>query len=321
MATVADIWTARQDLLSTPAAGRAFAAAPEDGLGGERRHLFLRFGDGKLGEAPAPGTIFTATARVGDGQSGHVRANALIQILGSPSLIGWVTNPLPASPAQPEKNESIRLFAATSFRTNNRGIEPADWERIAAEDPLVTEVEASLGEDGYAPCRVGIVTVETSPPDIAYPVATARLKEYAVLGAPPTIEQGIDVPVNVSLVVYCAAGTNIGTVRERLLRRIGAGAKPDGGPAHFHPTSWPLGRPVLLAELFALLEADPAVSFVVGNPAMDPRVVFTRVGDDATAANVAAGRIAIGAGERARADNDGSRPERGIVRLYVAAAK
>ena len=321
MAKVADIWTARQDLLATPAAGRAFAAAPEDGFGGARRHLFLRFGDGALGEAPAPGTIFTATARVGDGQSGRVRANALIQIVGPSPLISWVTNPLPATPGQPEKNESVRLFAATSFRSNVRGIEPADWERIAAADPLVTQVVARTGDDGYAPCTVGITTTGTNPDGITYPIAAARLMERAVLGAPPTIEQGIDIAVNIALVVYCVAGSNISAVRERLLRRIGAGAKSDGGPAHFHPASWPLGRPVLLADLFALLEADPAVAIVVGNPAQDPRVVFKTVtGTDTTADNVRAGRIAIGPGQRALAENDGFRPDLGIVRLYVAAA-
>lgn len=319
MAKVADVWTARQDLLSTPAAGRAFAAAPEDGYGGDRRHLLLRFGDGVLGAAPVPGTVFTATVRVGDGQSGRVRANALVQIVGSAPLISWVTNPLPAAPAEPEKNESIRLFSATNFRTNVRGVEPDDWERIGHADPLVTEVRARTGDDGFAPCIVGIATAETIPPDISYPIAKARLMEHAVLGAPPTIEQGVDVPVDIALVVYCAAGTNISAARERLLQRIGAGAKADGGPAHFHPTGWPLGRPVVLADLVALLEADSTVSFVVSDPLMDPRVAFRTVaGGDTTAGNIAAGRIAIRPTERARAGNDRFRPDLGIVRLYLA---
>ncbi len=321
MAKVLDLWTARQDLMSTPPAGRAFAAAPEDGYGGNRRHLFLRFGDGALGEAPAPGTTFTATVRVGDGQSGRVRANALVQIVGSTPMISWVSNPLPATPAQPELNESVRLFATTSFRTNLRGIDPDDWERLAQSDPLVTEADARL-VNGYAPCVVGIATTTTTPDGYTYPIAKARLMEYAVLGAPPTIQQESDVPISVSLVVYCSQGANIGAARERLLRRIGAGAKTDGGPAHFHPTAWPLGRPVVLAELIALLAADPTVSLVVSDPAMDPRVVFQRVsGPDNTVDNIKAGRIAIGSNERARAGNDGFHPELGIVRLFVAAAK
>ena len=320
MAKVVDLWTARQDLMSTPPAGRAFAAAPEDGYGGNRRHLFLRFGDGALGEAPAPGTTFTATVRVGDGQSGRVRANALVQIVGSTPMISWVSNPLPATPAQPELNESVRLFATTSFRTNLRGIDPDDWERLAQSDPLVTEADARL-VNGYAPCIVGIATT-TTPDGYTYPIAKARLMEYAVLGAPPTIQQESDVPINVSLVVYCSQGSNIGAARERLLRRIGAGAKTDGGPAHFHPTAWPLGRPVILADLIALLGADPVVSLVVSDPAMDPRVVCQTVsGRDNTVDNIKAGRIASGASERARAGNDGCHPELGIVRLFVAAAK
>lgn len=321
MAKVVDLWNARQDLISTPATERAFAAAPEDGYGGDRRHLLLRFGDGALGAVPPPGTLFTATVRVGDGQSGRVRANALVQIVGPSPLISWVSNPLPATSVEPEGNESIRLFAATSFRTNKRGVEPGDWERLANSDPLVTGVEARVGDDGYAPCIVGITTVETIPPDMTYPVVKARLMDYAVLGAPPTIEEGIDVPVDIALVVYCKGGANIAAVRERLLRRIGAGAKSDGGPAHFHPTAWPLGRPVILAELISLLDADPAVSFVVSDPSMDPRVAFRTVGrGDTTGANVAAGQIAIGATERARAGNVAFHPELGVVRLYVAVA-
>ena len=310
MAKVVDLWTARQDLMSTPPAGRAFAAAPEDGYGGNRRHLFLRFGDGAQGEAPAPGTTFTATVRVGDGQSGRVRANALVQIVGSTPMISWVSNPLPATPGQPELNESVRLFATTSFRTNLRGIDPDDWERLAQSDPLVTEADARL-VDGYAPCIVGIATTTTTPDGYTYPIAKARLMEYAVLGAPPTIEQEADVPINVSLVVYCSRNTN-----------IGAGAKTDGGPAHFHPTAWPLGRPVVLADLIALLGADPTVSLVVSDPAMDPRVVFKTVnGPDSTVDNIKAGRIEIGSNQRARAGNDSFHPELGIVRLFVAAAK
>lgn len=321
MAKVADIWSARSDLMNTPAAGRAFAAAPEDGYGGNRRHLFLRFGDGALGEAPAPGTLFTATVRVGDGQSGRVRANALVQIVGTPPLISWVTNPVPATPGEPEKDESVRLFATTSFRTNLRGIDPNDWERLAQADPLVTEAEARL-QHGYAPCTIGLATVSTTPDGYSYPIAKARLMEYAVLGALPTIAPEADVPIDVSLVVYCARDANLTAVRERLLRRIGAGAKTDGGPAHFHPTAWPLGRSVVLSDLISLLHEDPSVSLVVSDPSMDPRVTFrTTTRGDLTVDNIRAGMIAIGPNERARAENDGFHPERGIVRLYVAAAK
>lgn len=321
MAKVVDIWNSRPDLMSTPSAGRAFAASPEDGYGGDQRHLFLRFGDGALGEAPAPGTVFTATVRIGNGQSGRVRANALMQIVGTPPLISWVTNPLPASPAEPERNESARLFATTSFRTNLRGIDPNDWKRLGQADPLVSEIDAKL-QHGYPPCTIGLATVPTTPDGYTYPIAKARLMEYAVLGAAPTIAQESDVPVDISLVVYCSRDANLTAARERLLRRIGAGAKADGGPAHFHPTAWPLGRSVLLSDLVALLREDPAVSVVVSDPAMDPRVAFKTVHrGDLTADNIKAGMIAIGPNERARAENDGFHPELGLVRLYVAVAK
>lgn len=321
MAKAFDVWHARADLLASPAAERAFAAAGEDGYGGDRRHLFLRFGDGVFGAAPAPGTRFLAKVRVGAGQSGRVSANALVQIVDPPPLISWVTNPLPAAPVRAELNESVRLFAATSFRTNLRGIEPGDWERIAHTDPLVAHVSARVGDDGYAPCVIGLSTIETVPPGASFAIASARLMEHAVLGAPPTIEQGVDVPILITLVVCCWQGTNIVATRERLLQWIGGGARPDGGAAHFNAVAWPLGRSVLLDELVALLRSDGAVHSVITDPTLDPRIEFRTInGGDTTCENIAAGRITIRPYERARAENDPFHPEFGLVRLYLVVA-
>jgi hypothetical protein len=317
---VTDVWNAQQDLLSTASTGRSFAVALEDGYGGDERHLVLRFGDGGLGYPPAPGTVFTATARTGNGQTGRVRANSLLQVIGPAPLVTWVTNPLSASPFAAEDSESIRLFATTNFRTNLRGIEPSDWERLGNADPLVTEVRATLGPDGHAPCTVGLTTRKTIPDGIAFPVASARLMQYGVLGALPEIVEGTDVALDVALIVYCATGTNIGAARERLFRRIGTGSLPDGFPAFFNPGRWPLGRQVRLDELVDAIKADPSVSFVVFDPRLDPRIVFKTVeGDDHTASNVAQGHIEIGAHQRARVGNDAFHPALGSARLYVVA--
>jgi hypothetical protein len=314
MAKVTDVWHARQDLLSTPSTGRAFAVSREDGSG-DRRYLKLSFGQDAFGYAPAPDTLFTASVRSGDGQSGRVHANTLLQVIGPNSLIRWVTNPLPASPGIEESSEAIRLFAANSFRTNRRGIEPGDWERLGEAEPLVTEVHATLGPDGETPCMVGLIT--TIPGDITFKVASARLMEYAVLGAPPTIRPYTDVDVAIALIAYCVPGTNIAVVRERLQQRVGTGTLPDGSPAFFNPANWPLGRQVRLAEIVSALSEDPSVAFVVSDPEIDPRVVFEKViGDDKTPTNLTRGFIKIDAHHRARVGNDGS----GSVRIYVAAS-
>jgi hypothetical protein len=320
MAGVTEDWNAQQDLLSASATERSFAAAIEDGSGSGPRQLNLRFGDGALGYAPAPDTVFTATARSSGGQSGRVRANSLLQIIGPAPLVTWVTNPLPASPFAGEDSEAIRLFANTGFRANLRGIEPDDWMRLGSADPLVTQVHASLGPGDQTPCTVGLITQATIPDGITFSVASARLMDHAVLGAAPTIVAGSDVELAIALIAYCAPGTNIAAARERLERRIGAGTLPDGSPAFFNPANWPLGRQVRLDELTRVLRADQAVSFVVSDPQNDPRIKFETVdGDDDSAANIARGYIAIEAHQRARAGNDNFRPALGRIRLFVVA--
>jgi hypothetical protein len=318
--SVTDDWQARQDLLSAAPTERAFAVSLEDAYGGEERHLHLQFGDGELGYRPAPGTIFSATARTGGGQTGRVRANSLRQVVGAAPLVTSVTNPLPAAPSLEEANEAIRLFATTSFRTNLRGIEPADWDRLGRTDPLVTEVNATYRPDGYAPCRVALTTRATLPEDhdITFKVARDRLMQYAVLGASPEICQGIDVPLDIALVVYCVSGTNIAAARGRLLQTIGTGSLPDGSPAFFNPANWPLGRHVRLDELTAAIAADPWVSFVIVDPELDTRIVFETIGPgDDTRSNFSKGYIEIGWNERARVGNDGFHPALGRVGLYV----
>ena len=322
MEGVTDVWDARRDLLSCASTERAFAVALEDGFeaGGEQ-HLRLRFGDGMLGYAPSAGTVFTAKARTGGGQSGRVRADSLCQVIGPAPLVTSVTNPLPAAPSVAEETEAIRLFAPTRFRTNLRGIETGDWERLATADPLVTSVGARFGPDGSAPCTVGLATRETTPGGVAFPVASARLMQYAVLGAPPTIEQAVDIALDIALVAYCASGADVGATRERLSRRLGAGATPDGSPAFFNPANWPLGRHLRLEDLTDAIRSDASVAFIVSDPALDPRVRFETVGgDDMTVANVAAGHVAIGPHQRVRLADAAADTGLGTMRVYVVAA-
>ncbi|HEY4940837.1 MAG TPA: hypothetical protein VII56_05370 [Rhizomicrobium sp.] len=321
VAGVTDTWIAQQDVLSASSTGHSFAASLEDGFGDAKRYLRLRFGDGILGYAPASGTTFVATARSGSWQSGRVRANSLLQVIGPAPSVTWVTNPLPATPSAEEDSEAIRLFATTNFRTNLRGIEPADWDRLGSADPLVTVAHATLGPNDQTPCTVGLSTSVTEPDDVTFKIASARLMDYAVLGAPPVIVPAADVELEIALVTYCVSRTNIAAARERLQRRVGTGALPDGSPAFFNPANWPLGRQVRLDDLVQAIKADPSVAVVVFDPLLDPRIAFKTVyGGDDTSTNVTQGFIKIGAHQRARVGNDDFRPALGSVRIYLAAA-
>jgi hypothetical protein len=314
-----DTWMPQLDLLSAPATGRLFAVVPEEGVGSVPRQLAIQFGDGALGYAPAPGTVFSATIRSAGGQSGHLLANSLVQVIGPAPLVTGVCNPLLATPTPAEQDQAIRLFAASGFRNQRRGIEPLDWERLGRSDPLVNEVTARYGPTGSGPCAVGLTT--TVPEAVSFPVASQRLLDYAILGAPPQIQHGTALAPNIALVVYCKAGTNIQAARERLLRRVGTGLLPDGTPAYFNPANWPLGRSVILADLVATILADTAVTFAVAQQQVDPRILFETVDrPGSTADNLILGEIPVAPGQRIRLANDPFRPEAGTMGLFVVAS-
>lgn len=325
MAGVTDSWTAAPDLLATAPTGRCFAASPEAGAGGDPRYLELRFGDGAFGERPPAGTNFanpdaSSTARTGGNQNGRVRANSLVQLIGPAPLVSGISNPLPTVPVPAEESQSIRLLAANGFRTNLRGIEPSDWERLAERDPLIVSVHADYGPDGYAPCVVGITTRPTTPEDVSYDVASARLMDYAVLGAPPVLTKGADAALDIALVVYAVPDADLTALRNRLQRRIGSGTLADGTPAYFNPLRWPLGRSVMLSGLVAAVQAEPGVRLVVTDSGVDPRVHFELFGTGDTDANLLAGRIAIAADQCARIANDPTQPELGTSSVFVVAS-
>jgi hypothetical protein len=314
-----DTWMPQLDLLTAPATGRMFAVVPEQGVGSAPRKLAIRFGDGAFGYPPAPGTVFSATVRSADGQSGRLQPNSLVQVIAPAPLVTGVCNPLPATNTPAEQDQAIRLFATSGFRTQRRGIEPLDWDQLGGSDPLVSEVTASYGPNGSGPCTVGLTT--TAPEAVSFPVASRRLLDYAILGAPPQIQRGTDVTVNIALVVYCKPGTNIRAARERLLRRMGTGLLPDGTPAYFNPVNWPLGRGLILTDVVAALVADAAVAFVIAQQQVDTRVLFeTNDRPGSTADNLISGEIPVAAAQRIRVTNDPFKPEAGTMGLVVVAS-
>jgi hypothetical protein len=225
-----------------------------------------------------------------------------------------------AAPAPAEPSAAVRLFAQAAFRTNLRGVDPDDWERLGQRDPLVTAIQArdSSLKDGR-PCEIGLAT--TAPQDVSYMVAAIRLLDHAVLGAAPQIGPAVDLPLDITLVVYCRPGTDAGAARARLQQRLGSGALPDGSPAFFNPANWPLGKRVMLAELIDVIEADCAVSSVPTQPGIDPRIRFQSLAEpNVTAKNIASGFIPVGVAQRARVSNDPLRPQHGSLRVLIVVA-
>lgn len=322
MSGTADTWLPQPDLLSSPATARLFAVVPEDAVGSAPRRLAVQFGEGAMGYPPAPGTEFTASVRSAGGQSGRLLAYALVQVLGPAPLVTAVSNPLPAMPSPAEPDQAIRLFGPSGFRVQLRGVDPTDWERLGKSDPLVRSVTADYGPDGSGPCEVGLTTTTTLPDDnVTFPVASQRLLAYAILGAPPHIEQAKDLAPNIAFAVYCMPGSNVRATRERLLRRVGNGLLPDGAPAYFHPANWPPGRSLVLDDLTSVIQADPAVAFIIAQREVDPRVLFeTTETPGGTPTHLRAGRIEVSPWQRIRLGNDPFRPQDGTMGLFVVAS-
>lgn len=315
-------WRPVRDLLRAPSDARLFAVEPEDPspTTGQRR-LLISFGDGVLGRPAPSGTTFSAKVRLAHGQTGRVKPRTLTQVPPShvSSVIRNVLNPLAAAPSRPESSAAARLFAATAFRVQRRGVTPVDWETLAREHPLVIEAGAVAPTADEQGCHVAVETLE--PTQATFDIVKDDLLAYALIGAPPTITPLASVPLNIVMAVYCDPDADITSLRRRLAQALGVGLLPDGGPAFFNPTRLPPGRSILLNDLVAVILAQEGVSWVNLNPDTDPRIRFGRLDDqDGGKQGFTTGVIPIKRTERAQVSADNRRPQDGGVSLYVIVA-
>ena len=314
-------WRPVRDTLRAPPGARLFAVEPEDpdALTGDRR-LLIRFGDGVLGRPAPTGTTFSAKVRLALGQTGRVKPRTLVQTPPSSvsSAIREVLNPLAAAPTPPESAAAARLFAATAFRVQRRGVTPADWEDLAGEHPLVVSVGATAPSGADQGCHVAVET--RAPQPATFAIVKADLLALAVIGAPPTITPLALVPLDIVMAVYCASDADVASLRRRLAQALGVGDAADGGPAFFNPSRLTPGRSIQLTEMVDIILAQDGVSWVNLSPDTDPRIRFGRQDDLDPAAGFTTGVIPIKPTERAQVSTDPTRPQDGQVSLYVIVA-
>jgi Baseplate J-like protein len=133
------LWASRQDLLASFGYSRDFVAEI-DNAGA----ACLRFGDGVNGCVPAPGTVFRATSRVGQGAAGNVATDAIAHIVGFEKRILSVRNPLPATGGRdPESARQIRSNAPQAFRSQRRCVTTADYVAMACSFPGIGAATAT----------------------------------------------------------------------------------------------------------------------------------------------------------------------------------
>jgi hypothetical protein len=296
-------WTVRRDLLGSGPFARDFVVETEqDGT------IYLRFGDGRNGARPDPGTIFLATYRTGSGPSGAVGPGTIAHVVSEDERITGVNNPLPATGgAQPESLDHIRTYAPQAFSTQERSVTPGDYEEIARRFPDVQNAVAELRWKGS--WDVMFVYVQRAGGrlvDAAFTAAlTSFMENYRLAGDDFQIVGPHYVPLDIALRVRIAPHTERSVVRQALGELFSNVLLPGGGRGFFYPGNFTFGESVYLSQIVTAAMTAPGVVSV------EP-VRFQRLGQ-APQGELAAGRLDVRANEVARVDNNAAAPGNGMI--------
>jgi len=311
-----EVWTPSPDLLSSQADDRRFVAEIDDD-----GRAFLRFGDGNLGEAPAPGTTFAVTYRVGNGTAGNVPAETITQVKGlpDPTVIAAVRNSLPAvGGIDPEPVAEVKLYAPGAFRAaKRRAVTADDYAELAGLYPGVQRAAASIRwTGGLREVRVAIDPLGTEDPSpVLIEAIQANLEQYRRIDHDLRIVAASYVALDVALSVDVQPNYLRGHVEAALLRVFSNTVNPDGSRGMFHPDNLTFGQDIELSRLIAAAQPVAGVQSVTVTR-------LRRLGDPPPAPNpldpaVTGGILSLGALEIPRLDNDPSFPEHGMFTLTL----
>lgn len=301
-----ELWTPRADLLASDRFAPEFVAEAE-----EDRTVRLRFGDDVLGKAPAAGSTFRATYRVGNGTAGNVGPGAIARIRGVEGVAA-VRNPLPAEGGTPpESMEEVRQYAPQAFRTQERAVTAADYAEVTGRHPEVQRAAASFRWTGswttvfVTVDRMGGLPVRDDPRFLDE--IRAHIERYRLAGYDLEINDPVYVPLDVALEVCVAPGYFRSDVKRSLLEALGRRDLVRGGRGFFHPDNFTFGEPVWLSQLYGAAMAVEGVSSVEVRR-------FQRL-DENPRGEIDAGVLETAALEIVRLDNDPSRPGDGRLEL------
>jgi hypothetical protein len=304
-------WHVRRDLLrSAPTASDFVVEVEAD----DAAHL--RFGDGRHGARPAPGTTFVATYRFGNGTRGNVGRGAIAHVAPAIAGIASVRNPMPATGGvDPEQIEDVRRFAPVAFLTQARAVTADDYARMAERHEQVQRAAGSFRWTGS--WRTAFVTVDplaSVPPDAALaPALPVHLEPYRMAGHDVRVDTPRYVPLEIEMTACVRREYFRADVKRALLDIFSARRLPDGRTGIFHADNFSFGQPLYLSRLYAAAyEVDGVESAAV--------TTFQRQGTP-DPLPLKAGKIEFGRLEIARLENDPSLPERGVFRISVEGGK
>jgi len=315
------LWELRRDLLSSDEFDQGFVVETEED--GTAR---LRFGDGRCGLRPAPGTVFTATYRVGNGTSGNIGAETLAHIMSDdPALtteldnspILEVQNPLPArGGVEPESIEQVRQRAPSAMRTQARAVTCQDYEYLTHRDVSgVQRAAATLRWTGswytafVTVDRLGGAEVDEAEAKAFEKKVRSRLERYRMAGRDVEVDEPRYVSLHLEMTVHVKSDYLRSDVKTALLEVFSSGLMPDGRRGVFHPDNFTFGQTVYLSPLYAAAQKVAGVDLV-------EITRFQRQGTPDDKALVE-DKLTLGRLEIARLENDPSFPEHGILNFTL----
>ncbi|MEV5319884.1 putative baseplate assembly protein [Streptomyces sp. NPDC052687] len=307
-------WNPRRDLLRSTPRDRHFVGELEDD-----GRLALRFGDGRHGARPTPGSRLTARYRTGGGTAGNVGAEAINHLVlrdATEALSAAVVrNPLPATGGtEPEPVDQVRRLAPLDLRrTRLRAVTAEDYAALAGALPGVQRAAAQLRWTGSVQeAHIAVDPVRRPGEDTPSPALPDRvaqaLEPYRRIGHDLVVRPARLVPLDIALTVCARPGHQHGQILAELYRVLGSGR---GGL--FHPDALTFGEPVRLSRLVAAAAAVPGVESV--------RVTRLRRLFEPDRGEREAGLLRIGPLEIAACDNDPDRPENGRLEISLGGAR
>ncbi|MFD7197794.1 putative baseplate assembly protein [Streptomyces sp. NPDC059893] len=308
-------WAPRRDLLHSGPRDRHFVGELEDD-----GRVALRFGDGRHGARPTPGSRLALRYRLGGGIAGNVGAEAInhlvIQSDCEQPRATVVRNPLPATGGvEPEPVEQARQLAPLDLRrTRLRAVTAEDYAELASALPGVQRAAAEIRWTGSVQeAHVAIDAYGSAePPAELLARVEQSLEAYRRIGHDLVVGPARPVPLEIALSVCVTPGHQQGQVLAELYRVLGSGRLSGGRLGFFHPDALTFGEPVRLSRLVAVAAAVPGVREVQVNR-------FRRLFEQDRGERED-GVLRLGPLEIATCDNDPDRPENGHLAISLGGA-
>lgn len=307
-------WRPQLDLLASGRLDRHVVVEMDDD-----GQAHLRFGDGELGALPTAGSEFTATYRIGNGESGNIGAETLaFVVLRQSTESGIYLEPRQLFAAvggsNPEPLEQVKLFAPGTFRQElQRAITAQDYADLVMRDfaGSVQRAAAVLRWTGSWPeVLVAVDALGQSEAEQGLLDAIAqRLYRYRRMGHDVIVQPATSVALHLEMTICVQPDYIRGHVKAALLEALGSSTSASGEKGFFHPDRLSFGEGVALSRLVATAQAVTGVESAVVT-----RLERLHEGPNG---ELEQGLLPLGPLEVARLDNDPNFPENGKLILHL----